>query len=111
MVVYLRFVSPDMMHWTKSGEFMVMVILGGLGTLLGPVVGAGALVGLEYVLSGLTEHWQFVLGPILVLVVVFARGGLLGGLRRLARPRRVPDAHEAHPLPAGDLEPGRTPHG
>jgi branched-chain amino acid transport system permease protein len=74
---YSRFVSPDMMAWTKSGEFMIMVILGGLGTLVGPVLGAAALVGLEYVLAGLTEHWQFFLGPILVLIVLFARRGLM----------------------------------
>jgi branched-chain amino acid transport system permease protein len=78
-----RFVSPDMMHWTKSGELMVMVILGGVGTLLGPVFGAVALVGLEYLLSGLTEHWQFILGPILLLMVLFGRGGLMALLRRL----------------------------
>ncbi|WP_458094917.1 branched-chain amino acid ABC transporter permease [Roseomonas sp. WA12] len=99
MVNLLRFVSPDMMHWTKSGELMVMVILGGLGTLLGPVAGAAALVALEYTLSGMTEHWQFFLGPILLLVVLFARGGLLGGLRRLSA-RRTPQ-----PLPPGELPP------
>jgi branched-chain amino acid transport system permease protein len=80
---YARFVSPDMMHWTKSGELMIMVILGGMGTLLGPVLGAAALVGLEYTLSGLTEHWQFVLGPILVLIVLFARKGLMSLFGRL----------------------------
>jgi branched-chain amino acid transport system permease protein len=81
----LRFVSPDMMSWQRSGEIMVMVILGGMGTTLGPVLGAAALVGLEYVLGGLTEHWQFFLGPILLGVVLFARGGLMslfGGRRR-----------------------------
>ncbi|MBI0434925.1 branched-chain amino acid ABC transporter permease [Roseomonas sp. KE0001] len=78
-----RFVSTDMLHWTKSGELMVMVILGGAGTLMGPVLGAVALVGLEYGLAGLTEHWQFILGPLLVLVVIFARGGLMAALRRL----------------------------
>ncbi|MBO1075243.1 branched-chain amino acid ABC transporter permease [Roseomonas marmotae] len=79
----MRFVSPDMMHWAQSGELMIMVILGGLGTLLGPVLGAVALVGLEYILAGLTEHWQFILGPILLLVVLFARGGLMAMLRRI----------------------------
>ena len=74
---YARFVSPDMMHWTKSGDFMIMVILGGIGTLLGPVLGAAALVGLEYTLSGITEHWQFILGPILIVIVLFARKGLM----------------------------------
>ncbi|RKK01194.1 branched-chain amino acid ABC transporter permease [Pseudoroseomonas wenyumeiae] len=79
----LRFVSPDMMHWAKSGELMIMVILGGLGTLLGPVLGAIALVGLENWLSAWTEHWQFILGPILLAVVLFGRGGLMALLRRV----------------------------
>jgi branched-chain amino acid transport system permease protein len=79
----LRFVSPDMMHWAKSGELMIMVILGGLGTLLGPVLGAIALVGLENWLSARTEHWQFILGPILLAVVLFGRGGLMALLRKV----------------------------
>jgi len=78
MANYLRFVSPDMMSWQRSGDLMVMVILGGMGTLLGPVLGAAGLVGLEYALGGVTEHWQFILGPILLFVVLFARGGLMG---------------------------------
>ena len=77
MANYLRFVSPDMMSWQRSGELMVMVILGGMGTLIGPVLGAAGLVGLEYVLGGITEHWQIILGPILLFVVLFARGGLM----------------------------------
>jgi len=82
---YLRFVSPDLMAWQKSGEIMVMVILGGVGTLLGPVVGAAALVGMEYVLGGITENWQFFLGPILLAVVLWAPGGIMGLLGRGAR--------------------------
>ena len=108
-VTYARFVSPDMMHWTKSGDLMVMVILGGLGTLLGPLVGAAVLVTLETTLAGITEHWQFVLGPVLVLIVLFARGGLLGAVRRVAGMRRRPAA-----MPAGELPPvrqGAAPHG
>jgi branched-chain amino acid transport system permease protein len=75
-----RFVSPDMLSWAKSGEIMIMVILGGAGTLFGPVVGAFVLIGLEAGLAGLTEHWQFYLGPILVLIVLFLRRGLWGAL-------------------------------
>jgi branched-chain amino acid transport system permease protein len=77
---HARFVSPDMMHWTKSGELMIMVILGGAGTLFGPVLGAALLLGLETALTSLTEHWMFVLGPLLVLIVLFARRGLWGFL-------------------------------
>ena len=60
------------MHWTRSGEIMMMVILGGMGTLFGPVLGAIAYLVLENILSGLTEHWQAVLGPLLVLLVLFS---------------------------------------
>jgi len=82
-----EFLSPAIMHWTRSGEIMMMVILGGRGTLIGPVIGAAIYLVLENVLSGLTEHWQVILGPILVAVVLLARPGLLRGLiaRRPAR--------------------------
>jgi branched-chain amino acid transport system permease protein len=71
-----RFVSPDMMHWTTSGELLVMNVLGGAGTILGPAIGAFALIGFEVVLAGWTEHWQVILGPLLVLMVLAFRGGL-----------------------------------
>jgi branched-chain amino acid transport system permease protein len=72
-----EFLSPSMMHWTRSGEIMMMVILGGRGTLIGPVVGAAIYLVLENVLSGYTEHWQAILGPILVAVVLLSRPGML----------------------------------
>ena len=73
-----RFVSPDMLAWIKSGELMIMVILGGLGTLHGAVLGAAVLLGLEQLLAGYTEHWMLILGPLLVAFVLFARHGLFG---------------------------------
>jgi len=73
-----EYLTPSYMHWTRSGEIMVMVILGGMGTLYGPVVGAFAFLLLEDVLSAWTVHWQIVLGPLLVLVVLYARRGLYG---------------------------------
>ena len=76
MANYARFVRPDLMHWTESGQLMVMVILGGVGTLFGPILGAILVVGLETTLTSLTEHWKFILGPVLVLAVLFTRGGL-----------------------------------
>jgi len=72
------FVSPSIMHWTRSGEVMMMVILGGMGSLFGPVLGAVAYLVLEQLLSGFTSHWQAILGPILVLVVLFAKRGIFG---------------------------------
>ena len=85
MANYARFVSPDMLHWTKSGELMVMVIIGGTGTLFGPLLGALALVSLETILAGVTEHWQLALGFILLAIVLYTQGGLVGLWRHLMR--------------------------
>jgi branched-chain amino acid transport system permease protein len=73
-----RFVSPTMLSWHLSGELIVFVILGGTGRLCGPVVGAGVFVLLEHQLGRLTDYWQLPLGLLLLLVVLFARGGLVG---------------------------------
>ncbi len=73
-----EFVSPGLIHWTRSGEIMVMVLLGGMGTLAGPILGAATLLFLEEYLAMYTEHWMVILGPFLILVVLFARGGLYG---------------------------------
>jgi len=73
-----RYVSPDMMDWPRSGELIFMVLLGGMGSLFGPVMGAAAYLLLSELLSSVTEHWHIVFGPFLVLVVLFARGGLMG---------------------------------
>jgi branched-chain amino acid transport system permease protein len=73
-----EFVSPSFLSWHLSGELLVIVILGGIGTLYGPLAGAVAFLLLEFVLKEITEHWQFVLGPILILVVLYARRGLWG---------------------------------
>jgi branched-chain amino acid transport system permease protein len=72
------YLTPTFMSWTRSGEIMFMVILGGMATLIGPVLGAIGLLLLEDVLQGWTQHWQIILGPILVLVVLFAKRGLAG---------------------------------
>ena len=77
---HTEFVGPGLMHWSRSGEIMVMVILGGMGTLFGPVLGAAAFLLLEEVLSGFTEHWMIVMGPFLIVIVLFARRGLYGWL-------------------------------
>lgn len=81
------YVSPDLLHWTRSGELLFMVILGGSGTLLGPVLGAVAFLLLEEYLpvlfdaAGLEllkEHWRIVFGPLLIVVMLFHRRGLHG---------------------------------
>lgn len=76
----LEFAGPSLLHWTRSGEFLVMVILGGMGTLYGALAGAAGLLFLEEFLSGLTEHWMLILGPALIFVVLFARRGIYGWL-------------------------------
>ncbi|HET8596824.1 MAG TPA: branched-chain amino acid ABC transporter permease [Castellaniella sp.] len=72
------FASPAYMAWTASGELIIMVLLGGAGTLVGPVVGAAGFLLLEDVLKGLTDHWMIVMGPVIVLIVLFLRNGLWG---------------------------------
>jgi len=96
------FISPAAMYWTRSGDLMVMVILGGMGTLFGPVIGAIvflvleemlplviAVVGTPFVGAAAArqggEYWQLVLGPLLLLMVLFGRGGIMGLLGRFSR--------------------------
>src|SRR5262249_44052047 len=79
------FVSPAMMHWTRSGDLIVMVVLGGMGSVFGPLIGSVALLVLEEFLSRITEYWQIILGPLLLLIVLFARGGIEGLLTELRR--------------------------
>ena len=79
------FVSPAVMYWTRSGDLMVMVILGGMGTLFGPVLGAIVYLMLEEFLSQFTEYWALILGPLLLIIVLFGRGGIFGLLGRLQR--------------------------
>ena len=79
------FISPAMMHWTRSGDLIIMAVLGGMGSVLGPVIGAIALLLFEEALSGITEYWQIIMGPLLLAVVLFARGGIDGMLASLRR--------------------------
>ncbi|UWQ65075.1 branched-chain amino acid ABC transporter permease (plasmid) [Leisingera caerulea] len=75
-----RFVSPTMLSWHTSGEIMIFVILGGVGRLYGPVAGAALYIMLEHLLGGVSDYWQIFLGVLLLLIVLFARGGLIGAL-------------------------------
>ena len=85
LVNHTAYLTPEFMNWTRSGELMFMVILGGIGTTAGPLLGAAGLLLLEDVLQGWSvlpkwvhEHWQLYLGIILVLVVLYAKRGLAG---------------------------------
>ena len=78
LVNQTMYISPAVMHWTRSGEILIMVILGGIRTIFGPVLGALVLLLAEDILSSYTEHWMIVLGPLLLFVVLFARRGIYG---------------------------------
>ncbi|MCI2807985.1 branched-chain amino acid ABC transporter permease [Eoetvoesiella caeni] len=77
---YALYASPDMAAWLKSGEFMAMIVLGGMGSIFGPILGAAVYLGLEQTLTAWTENWMLFLGPILVLVILYAKRGLFGWL-------------------------------
>jgi branched-chain amino acid transport system permease protein len=79
------FISPAVMYWTRSGDLMVMVVLGGMGSLFGPMIGAIVFLVLEEFLSQITEYWALIMGPLLLLIVLFGRGGIMGVLGRLSR--------------------------
>ncbi|MEM9139834.1 MAG: branched-chain amino acid ABC transporter permease [Pseudomonadota bacterium] len=78
---FTTFISPEMMDWSRSGELMFMVILGGGGTAVGPVLGASVFIVLEEALSSLTIYWHLPFGLLLIAVVLFIRGGLAGLFR------------------------------
>jgi len=75
---HTAYIAPAFMDWTRSGEIMFMVILGGMATAPGPALGAFALLVVEDLLAGWTQHWQVIVGPLLVLCVLFFKRGLAG---------------------------------
>jgi branched-chain amino acid transport system permease protein len=89
------FISPAMMHWTASGDLIVIVVLGGMGTLFGPLYGAIAFFVLEESLKplidlvrpGWGDYWRLLFGPLLIMVALYARGGLDSLFERAVRPR------------------------
>jgi len=82
------FASPSTLAWTVSGELIVMVVLGGIGTVAGPVVGALVFLGLEEVLKGITEHWMAIFGPLIVVMALVGRRGVVGLLDVLPKTLR-----------------------
>jgi branched-chain amino acid transport system permease protein len=89
-VYFNRFVSPDYVHVVRSAEVLLMVILGGAGTLMGPAVGAMLIVLLENLISTYTERWVTVLGIIYVLVALLAPNGIAGLIASLRKQRGGP---------------------
>src|SRR6266581_358512 len=79
-----QFVSLDVLAFNRSAELLLMLVLGGSGSLYGALLGSIVFMVAHHMLSDLNpQYWQFWLGMLLVLVVLFARDGLMGGLRRL----------------------------
>lgn len=79
---FTSFISPEMMSWGHSAELLLILIFGGLGSMLGPVVGTFIFVLLEEWLSAVTIYWHFIFGFLLIAVVIFGRGGVAGILER-----------------------------
>ena len=97
------FVSPEIMVWTVSGEALVVVILGGLGTLAGPAVGAALMVFLKHEVTSLTAHWHLIIGAVLILTVMAGGRGIYGLLEhRLSR--HTEDGPAKQPLGAASAE-------
>ena len=108
---YNGFVSPDVLYWTASGQVLVMVLLGGAGTLAGPAVGAAVVLLLQNLASSYTERWTLILGAAFILVVLAAPSGLAGLWARLgASLRRLPTVDsEIGSLPQASSSEGTAP--
>jgi branched-chain amino acid transport system permease protein len=84
-----RFASPAYMAWTVSGDLIVIIILGGVSTIVGPLVGAIVYVILETIIAAYTQHWMVVLGPVILLVALFAKLGIYGSFVAWERRREL----------------------
>jgi ABC-type branched-subunit amino acid transport system ATPase component/ABC-type branched-subunit amino acid transport system permease subunit len=106
-----EFVTPEVLSITTSFDAMLMVILGGVGTLVGPALGAAAIVGLRNYLSSYINHWIMILGAIYILTVLFAPKGIVGFARRWWKQQEVPEEEEHAAVPAekGDPHEPRRP--
>jgi branched-chain amino acid transport system permease protein len=85
MVQHTAFISPASMAWNYSAELVAIVLLGGAGTIAGPILGAGIFVILEELLSDFTNHWRIIFGPLIIVIVLFARGGVAGWINEKPR--------------------------
>ena len=80
---FTSFISPEMMSWTRSGELIFMVIIGGTGSLFGPLFGALSFLFLEEALSLITIYWHLIFGGLLIALVLFGKGGIDAWLSKL----------------------------
>jgi branched-chain amino acid transport system permease protein len=82
--IYNGFISPDAAYWSASGDVLIMVMLGGAGTLIGPVIGSGFFLLMKNIVSSWTDHWMLIIGVIFVASVLFFPGGIWGSLRQVS---------------------------
>jgi len=83
------FASPSTLNWTVSGDLIVMVVLGGMGSVFGPLLGAIVYLGLEEILRGTTDHWMVIFGPLIVIMALVGKKGMAGMLHVLDRRQRA----------------------
>jgi branched-chain amino acid transport system permease protein len=88
--IFNSFISPDAVYWTASGDILIMTMLGGAGTLIGPAIGAGVFLLMKNVVSSYSEHWLAIIGAIFICCVLFFPGGIWGTLRQVSWRRRKP---------------------
>jgi branched-chain amino acid transport system permease protein len=88
--IFNSFISPDAVYWTASGDILIMTMLGGAGTLIGPAIGAGVFLLMKNVVSSYSEHWLAIIGGVFICCVMFFPGGIWGTLRQLRPQGRKP---------------------
>jgi branched-chain amino acid transport system permease protein len=82
--IFNSFISPDAVYWTSSGDILIMTMLGGAGTLIGPAIGAAVFLLMKNVVSSYSEHWLAIVGATFICCVLFFPGGIWGMLRQIA---------------------------
>ncbi|HTH35947.1 MAG TPA: ABC transporter permease [Xanthobacteraceae bacterium] len=87
--IFNGFISSDAMYWTASGDILIMTVLGGAGTLIGPAIGAGAFLLMKNVVSSYSDHWLAIIGAAFIGCVMYFPGGIWGTARQL-RLHKVP---------------------
>jgi branched-chain amino acid transport system permease protein len=88
--IFNSFISPDAVYWTSSGDILIMTMLGGAGTLIGPAIGAGVFLLMKNVVSSYSEHWLAIIGATFICCVLFFPGGIWGTLRQMRLRGRKP---------------------
>ena len=81
--IFNGFISPDALYWSSSGDVLIMAMLGGTGTPIGPAIGAGVFLLMKNLISSYTPHWPLIIGLIFIACVMYFPSGVWGALRRL----------------------------